>query len=360
MIRKINKIALPGLLLTFGAPIHTVFGQVLNDAIEQRKPLALANVITSSTVGCTVQRTCVDEKLTGKCVEYHNDQWFEFTPPVAGRYFLNVAGQQCRDTRGVQLVVLSGKPCEVATYKILSCTSLGTQNDVFITLDQLEAGKTYLLNLDGYLNDQCTFSLELSREPKGMPAFHAPLFSANVPSSRVCVLKWTLPDSVKAKQFRIMRREARQFKSKQIGTVAAIRNSYGALYPHYTFTDTLSESGYFLYQVVAEGSEMPVMLLQQWQRYRKTTEQEPVYLTLPLEKYRNGADIAILVTESTSGRVLRKARFLRSKNDSGQDRLLITGWQQQGIRSIRVKISLMREGKLVESSEALVALLGQE
>ena len=43
--------------------------------------------ITSNTTGCTVQRACVDERLTGKCIEYHNDQWFEFTPKVSGRYF---------------------------------------------------------------------------------------------------------------------------------------------------------------------------------------------------------------------------------------------------------------------------------
>jgi hypothetical protein len=356
MIREIGRNALLLLLFTFFAFSPTVFGQVLNDAIEQRLPLALAQLITSSTVGCTVQRTCVDEKLTGKCVEYHNDQWFEFTPPVAGKYFLNVSGQQCRDTRGVQLVVLSGKPCEVASYQILSCTSLGTQDDVFITLNYLEAGKTYLLNLDGYLHDQCTFLLELSSEPKGLPAFNAPLFSANTPSSRFCVLKWTLPDTIKAQQFKIMRRAASQFKSTQIGTVAAIRDTYGRLAPDYSFTDTLADSGDYLYQVVAEGNEMPVMLLQQWQRYRKVSGQSPVWLNLPLEKFPNGADIAILVTEPGSGRVLRKVRFMRKKKDPDQSKLLISNWQQQGIRRIEVKISWLKEGKPVESSETLVVL----
>jgi len=57
--------------------------QVPNDNIENRRLLRAEETITSSTVGCTVQRACVDERLTGKCIEYHNDQWFEFRPPAS-------------------------------------------------------------------------------------------------------------------------------------------------------------------------------------------------------------------------------------------------------------------------------------
>jgi len=60
--------------------VARVAAQVPNDNLENRRLLAPEEVITSSTVGCTVQRACVDERLTGKCIEYHNDQWFEFRP----------------------------------------------------------------------------------------------------------------------------------------------------------------------------------------------------------------------------------------------------------------------------------------
>ena len=125
--------ALFQLLLAVG--VSAASAQVANDNIENRRVLKLEEVVTSSTTGCTVQRGCVDERLTGKCIEYHNDQWFQFTPATTGRYFVNVGGQKCRDVRGVQLVVLTGQPCQPATYRILSCTSLGTQDDVFVTPD---------------------------------------------------------------------------------------------------------------------------------------------------------------------------------------------------------------------------------
>ena len=42
--------------------------QVPNDDIENRRRLRSEETITSSTTGCTVQRSCVDERLTGKCI----------------------------------------------------------------------------------------------------------------------------------------------------------------------------------------------------------------------------------------------------------------------------------------------------
>src|SRR5688572_15159390 len=93
--------------------------QVPNNNIENRRTLKPEEIAISNTTNCTVQRSCVDESLTGKCVEYHNDQWFEFTPEVSGDYVVNISSQSCRDTRGVQLVVLTGKPCETKTYNFI-------------------------------------------------------------------------------------------------------------------------------------------------------------------------------------------------------------------------------------------------
>ena len=107
------------LLLALLLPLtaHSTRAQAANDDIENRRVVRAEETITSNTTGCTVQRTCVDERLTGKCIEYHNDQWFEFTPKVSGRYFVNIGGQRYRDMRGAQLVVLVEKPCQPATYR---------------------------------------------------------------------------------------------------------------------------------------------------------------------------------------------------------------------------------------------------
>ncbi|WP_324672944.1 hypothetical protein [Hymenobacter sp. GOD-10R] len=249
----------------------TVQAQVANDDIEQRRVLRTNETVRSNTTNCTVQWSCVDEKLTGKCIEYHNDQWFEFTPRVSGRYFVNIGGQSCRDTRGVQLVVLTGTPCQPSTYQVLSCTSLGSQDDVFITLDSLRAGKPYLLDVDGYLKDFCEFTLTVSDRARGVPATVPPVLSSVAPSSsRVVMLRWTLPDSLEqVRQFRILRREAAAFRASEQATVSINRTTYGANAPDYTWTDTLLTPGRYLYQVVAESPNTtePVILHQQWYAY---------------------------------------------------------------------------------------------
>jgi len=249
-------------------------GQVPNDDIERRRVLHLDQAATSNTTNCTVQWQCVDEKLTGKCIEYHNDQWFEFTPLTSGRYYINIGGQKCRDTRGVQLVVLTGEPCQPDTYKVLSCTSLGSQDDVFVTLDSLRAGQPYLLDVDGYLKDFCQFTLAVSREPSGVPAVAPPSVSAVAPQTNsIVTLRWSLPDSLStARQFRVLRREAAAFRASDLSVISIRRTTYGATSPAYVFNDTLATPGRYLYQIVAEDfadGGAPALVQQQWYAYSK-------------------------------------------------------------------------------------------
>ncbi|MBX0292475.1 hypothetical protein K3G63_18650 [Hymenobacter sp. HSC-4F20] len=244
--------------------------QAANDNIENRRVLSLNEAVASNTTGCTVQWACVDEKLTGKCIEYHNDQWFEFTPRTTGRYYVNIGGQQCRDTRGVQLVVLTGEPCNPTTYRVLSCTSLGSQDDVFVTLDSLRAGQPYLLDVDGYLKDFCQFTVAISDKPRGVPALTLPQVAAVAASANpVVTLRWTLPDSVGApRRFRVLRREAAAFRAGEVAAVPVQRTTYGATSPEYTWTDTLAQPGRYLYQVVTDGEGPPLIVQQQWYAYR--------------------------------------------------------------------------------------------
>jgi len=252
--------------------LPTATAQVTNDDIVRRRVLRAGETVTSNTTDCTVQWNCVDEKLTGKCIEYHNDQWFEFTPPTSGRYYVNISGQQCRDTRGVQLVVLTGTPCEPATYRVLSCASLGNQDDVFVTLDSLQAGRPYLLDVDGYLKDFCQFSLQVSDKPHGLPAVAAPPLSSVPPTrEKVVRLHWSLPDSLgTATHFRVLRREVAAFRATKRATLLVSRTTYGSNAQDFTWTDTLTAPGRYLYQVVAEApNNAPALLLQQWYAYSR-------------------------------------------------------------------------------------------
>ncbi|WP_206983296.1 hypothetical protein [Hymenobacter telluris] len=249
--------------------------------------MQLNQAVQSSTTDCTVQWTAVDEKLTGKCIEYHNDQWFEFTPRTAGRYYVNIAGQQCRDTRGVQLVVLTGTPGQPATYQVLSCTSLGSQDDVFVTLEGLKAGQPYLLDVDGYLKDFCGFSIAVSSTPRGVPAMALPPLATVTPSEKkLFTLRWTLADSLgSVARFQVLRREAAAFRAAPLAILSVERTTLGNANTEYSWTDTLAIPGRYLYQVVAETTDTtaPVLVQQQWYAFSQI---------MPNENYFSGAAAA--------------------------------------------------------------------
>ena len=329
--------------------VYSTHAQAANDNIENRRILRAEETISSNTTGCTVQRTCVDERLTGKCIEYHNDQWFEFTPQTAGRYFINIGGQKCRDVRGVQLVVLTGKPCQPATYRVISCTSLGTQDDVFVTLDSLRAGQPYLLDVDGYLKDFCQFTLQVSGRAVGTPAALPPLSLAGAlpGSNRIIHLEWTLPDSLAAApRCRVLRREMREFRSSERARVPVARNTLGGLPGTYAATDTLPHPGYYLYQIIADGSPdglPPALLRQQWVSFSQLNPlldnppQVP-HIVLPLDKYPRNSKLSIIISNPASGRVLLSRQLVSQPGNARQNWLPVSKWQDAGLEKIAIEI----------------------
>ena len=320
---------------------------VVNDDIAHRLPLLPEQPRQSRTDGCTVQRACVDERLTGKCITYHNDQWFAFTPPADGRYYVNIGGQQCRDVRGVQLVVSQGTPCAPATYRILACVSLGNQDDVFVPLDNLQAGQEYLLDVDGYLHDFCRFGIEVSRTAKGLPLTPQGRSSAQL-TGQVAQLSWTLPDSLAADDFDIWRREAHDFRSTRLHPVPAQRDAYGRWQPSYALRDTLPASATpirYEYRIVARRAEAAVLVGQ------PVVSSGPIraaadgtiltpgrFITLPLAEYPWRADLTVIVLDAATGRVLQHAQFQRAKQYAQQSKIPVYGFQQQGIKKVLVRI----------------------
>ena len=325
--------------------------QVANDNIENRRVLKVGEIVASNTTGCTVQRGCVDERLTGQCIQYHNDQWFEFTPPVAGRYFVNIGGQRCRDVRGVQLVVLTGQPCQPITYHVLSCTSLGAQDDVFVTLDGLQAGQPYLLDVDGYLKDFCQFTLQVSSRALGVPvvSLPPPVAGALPGTSRIVQLQWALPDSLAAApRCRVLRREQHEFRTTEQRRVPVARNTYGGRPTTYATADTLPRPGYYLYQVVADaapdGAMPPVVLKQFWVSYSQVNPllgrpAATPHLLLPLQKYPRRAALSVLVMDAASGRILLNKQLINQPNDPEWGWMSIGRWQEAGIKKVSVEIT---------------------
>ncbi len=108
------------------------YGQVPNDNVAARIELPVGQApFSSNTSHCTVEWQCIGKKLAGNCVDFHNDQWFWFRTARAGKYYVNLSNQRCRDRKGLQLMVIDGVPCKTDTYQVLQCISLGNQDDVY-------------------------------------------------------------------------------------------------------------------------------------------------------------------------------------------------------------------------------------
>ncbi len=235
-------------------PIQSL-GQMVNDDIWQAKHLVLNTTYESNTIHCTVQWNCVDQKLTGKCIEYHNDQWFVFNSLEFSSLYVNLSNQSCRDKLGVQIVILEGEVCMPETYKVLDCVSLANHNDIFLKLKGLKPLQDYLINIDGYLHDYCHFSLEVSETPKGISAKPYDLLPLKKKQeANVVHIKWELPDSLKSEifLFKLFRKRNYESKFKQISKMSLIYNAYGKVEKLYSYTDTLTTPEQFEYKLVAE------------------------------------------------------------------------------------------------------------
>jgi hypothetical protein len=346
--RYFDKLSMTGVLF---CTLLTSQAQVANDNIENRRLLRAEETITSNTTGCTVQPSCVDERLTGKCIEYHNDQWFEFRPPAAGTYYVNIGGQRCRDVRGVQLVVLTGTPCVPATYRILACTSLGTQDDLFVTLPNLQAGQPYLLDVDGYLKDYCGFTLQVSGQARGLPAGPTPSVPSSAPAiSRVVQLAWQVPDSLLTTQHcRVLRREQRAFRATEIRREPVARDTYGQRRAAYALTDTLPSVGNYLYQVVAESDDPatpPIILKQQWVSFSRLRPIMPgevavgsVFLDLPLGRYPRGAYLTWVIINPANGNMLRTVTLVNEPREAARGRLYAQPWLDAGLQQVQADVT---------------------
>ncbi|MTI20826.1 hypothetical protein E1176_07325 [Fulvivirga sp. RKSG066] len=213
--------------------------------------LTLSNFVSSFTDGNTVESACVDESLTGKCIDYHNDQWFYFNSGNQNRLYVNIFDQKCRDMRGVQLVVLQGELCDPTTYQILNCTSLATQDDIFIEVD-VEPNQYYWLNVDGYLHDYCEFFIEVSPAPRGISKNLYPLDSVKLNGrENIFAISWRIPDSLShtVLSTQILRKTIADFKYDSISTRTVKYNAFGDMTNRYAFSDTLLRPGNYQYRL---------------------------------------------------------------------------------------------------------------
>jgi hypothetical protein len=297
--------------------IHfSVTAQVSNNNITDRAELLLnAEPIHSNTNNSSVEWNCISKALTNKCLIYHNDQWFHFTPNQNGRFFLNVSSQQCRDERGIQVIVIEGNPCEVKTYKILQCIPKVHQDDIFIELDSLKYGTQYLVNIDGFLGDFCNFDIQFSRTPKGTPRIAVNLDSLNMKAAlkgHVVTIGWSIHDALtdEINSFKIFRLGRGEQKSVLIKDLPLRANALGDYNHAYSVLDSLSVSNRYRYRIfgIQKDTEYPLLLDEQEVSFydqSKPYSKASTWVSIPLA-LKSGSSYQVLVLNRIDYSLLRK------------------------------------------------------
>ena len=324
-------------------------GQVVNDDIEDRIELVLEQPRSSNTSNCTLQWECINKKATGKCIQYHNDQWFFFKNELHSKLFLNISGQACRDLRGVQLIVIDGTPCVPQTYKIIKCVSLGNHNDIFFELDDLEHNKTYLVQIDGYLHDFCEFEIELSSTPKGIPLQDDGIvpMQAEVTESQLIELQWAVTDSMASliKTYEIWTRH--ESKNKSILTYKLDQgfNAYGHPRLQYAVMDSLQLYGTYHYHIVGVGDQDRILISKTSVHHRKPDhllEKEKQWITIKLD-YPDDCRLKILLFDTNRRELLNYFTFLYSAENQTFE-ININDYLEAGITDYRVQVEHLEMG----------------
>lgn len=244
----------------------------------------------STTTNCTIEEACIDRVLTAKCIVYHNDQWFNFRTGDSVTYYLIVKNQNCRDIKGVQLLVIDGCICQPATYNILSCTSLATQDDISLVLNQLKPNHQYIINLDGYLNDFCKFDISISTRP---PDFYVRTdvkseVKTQVQNGKVS-FAWQLNEELidlGITEFEILRRFQTEKKISLLKKVEAERTVNGTYKPDYSTTDSVNVKGIYYYKILAITNQGEKVLLSEHSFHLQPNYTNPQVIHLDLDVKR--------------------------------------------------------------------------
>lgn len=242
-------------VLTSAIVFAPAFSQVVNNEITQRVNLILNQPPhTSTTANSSVEPDCINKALTAACLIYHNDQWFTFTAPRDGTYYLNIGDQQCKRKLGLQVLLIEGDPCEIDSYRVKRCISKLTQEDTYVVLDSLRGDVPYLLNIDGFLGDYCEFSIQVADHAAGLPEkdrYYVDSHSDFELTDSVIQITTRLDkvDARKISAIRIYRRYIEDELSLLDSITPARANALGELIAEYLYYDTLGSTGEYSYKV---------------------------------------------------------------------------------------------------------------
>ncbi len=291
------------------------FSQSSNDLYSDVQRLEFNQSVATSTEHNSVQRACVDENLTGQCIQYHNDQWFSYTPSEATPFYVNVYGQSCQKAKGVQLVVFTGELCETSSYQILACISIGNSEDYYFKVEAPEVGQDYFFILDGYLEDFCDYEIEVAGVAKGLPALPGePTASRKVDvNSGLVSVGWVYEenDAAHFERFAVVRSGG---GSKKKWVVPMSYNTKGTLNHEYFLADTLTSDGLYKYDVYLVDQNAEHQLYHsEILNYSKQKEETLVFFPFSVPRKSN---VQVTIFDPLTGRALF-SRHIKNYNEPG-------------------------------------------
>lgn len=321
------------------------YGQSANDNIRERSKLILDDEYTSSsTREATVEWNCINKSLTNRCLTYHNDQWFSFSVARPGKYYLNISSQFCKDDNGIQAIVIEGNPCEINTYKVLQCIPRIRQQDIYIEFDFLKTNVSYLVNIDGFLGDYCTFDIQLSSRASGFSHIAENLDTLDLlaqTKNGIATLTWKLPDEFAddLHRFEVHRYLSGGKKSVLIKSLPPNLNSLGLAQKEYSLIDTLPSDNSFTYEIAGllKDGRKVLLDLETVNVHHKVPSTNQHVLDFTLE-YKDGTDLQILLINKSDGRVLRQSSFPYNKVLDTNQRIFVGEYVKAGIFNFIVRV----------------------
>jgi len=326
-------------------PLLDCDAQGVNDNIGNRLELKLdGDYFSSSTAHSTVEWDCINKSLTRKCLQYHNDQWFTFQVPTAGKYYLNIVPGECRDALGIQAIVIEGNPCEITTYKILWCIPRISGREIFIALDSITPNTPYLVNIDGFLGDICKFDIQLATKPYGLPVNAKNTNQLNLTSEnagKIVVLSWEVPASLTDEMisFEIFRISESRRESILIRKMPLIRNAIGAVQRAYDVTDTVAADGAYIYQILGlfRSGIKEILDEQRINLGPAPTATSDQMLNVPLE-FKNGTPVQVLLIDAETDRVLKQTSFAFDRKKDSPQRIYVGQYIEKGVSRFLVRV----------------------
>jgi hypothetical protein len=179
-----------------------------------------------------------------------------------------------------------------------------------VELENLEPGKEYLLNVDGYLHDFCSFEMELSLTPLGLPAVQKiQLDASDYVQNDTLKYFWTTPDSLLGTitSYNLHRRKSNEFKFTFLKNFPTKKDAFGEVKKEFQYREILErEHTPWAYKLVAETSGESFIADEFSAReYRRSPEK--MHYRIPVEiAFMEKAELSLKLVDYLMGVVLEE------------------------------------------------------